>query len=112
MRNHHQLAEPEASRPFVCGLTIGAGYLIGGLLPLIPYFCVQQHQVRLAFYVSIGIMAFAFLTFGYVKTGVEEGFKSKSSVKSAVSEAFTMLAVGASAVGVAVLVIMAINHTL
>lgn len=112
MINYHELAEPEASRPWICGLTIGTGYLVGGLLPLIPYFCVKQDEVRLGFYVSVAVMIVALFTFGYVKTGIDEGWTGKKNVKSAFLEAFAMLLVGGTAVGFVVVVILALNHKL
>ena len=112
MLNQHQLAEPEASRAWICGLTVGTGYLFGGLLPLIPYFCVDQNQVRLGFYISVAVMVVALFAFGYMKTGVDQGWRGSKNVKAAFFEALAMLAVGGIAVGFVVMVILGLNHKL
>lgn len=112
MRNHHEMAEPKNSRPWICAITIGCGYLFGGLLPLIPYFAVRQDQVRDAFYASLAIMIVALFTFGYLKTGLDKGWKGKNNVQSALFEAGMMLLIGGAAVGLSILVIMGINHKL
>ncbi len=112
MRNHHEMAEPKNSRPWICAMTIGCGYLFGGLLPLIPYFAVRQDQVRDAFYASLAIMIVALFTFGYLKTALDKGWKGKKNIQSALFEAGMMLGIGGAAVGFSILVIMGINHKL
>lgn len=68
MRFHHDLPESQAdvSRAYISALTIALGYLLGGLVPLTPYFFVNNNQTALFW--SIGVMAFALFVFGYVKT--------------------------------------------
>jgi len=112
MRNHYGMAEPKTSRPWICAITIGCGYLFGGLLPLIPYFAVHQGQIRDAFYASLAIMIVALFTFGYLKSGLDKGWKGKDNVKSAFFEAGMMLLIGGAAVGLSILVILGINHKL
>lgn len=113
MRNHHEMAEPESSRPWMCAITIGCGYLLGGLLPLIPYFFAVRHdQLRNAFYESLAVMIVALFTFGYVKTGLDKGWKGKDNVQSALLEAIMMLVIGGAAVGFSILVIKGINGQL
>ncbi|KAJ2967765.1 hypothetical protein NQ176_g9506 [Zarea fungicola] len=60
-----RLEKPNIHRAWVSGVTMGLSYLIGGLIPMIPYF-VMPH-VGQAFMVSIGVTAFILLLFGYVK---------------------------------------------
>ena len=112
MRNYYELEEPKASRPGIKALTIGSGYLFGGLLPLIPYFCVKHKDAKVGFHWSLGVMCIALFTFGYVKTAVDEGWWGKEKVKSALFEAVAMLFIGGAAVGFAILVILGINHKL
>ncbi|KAK4166446.1 vacuolar iron transporter Ccc1 [Cladorrhinum sp. PSN259] len=68
--------EPSTSRPVISALTISLGYFLGGLIPLIPYFCVRSSLVK-ALYVSVGVMALALFAFGYVKTGFTTGGKKR-----------------------------------
>lgn len=110
MRFHHQAAAPDAARPFVCALTISMGYFLGGLVPLIPYFCVHRHQVYLALWWSIGIMAVALFAFGWVKTGVVVGWRGRSNVLAALKGALQMVMIGGTAAGAAVGLVRAINH--
>lgn len=112
MLNHFEMAEPKNSRPLICATAIGCGYLFGGLLPLIPYFVVRQGQLRDAFYASLSIMIVALFTFGYLKTGLDKGWKGKEKVQSALFEAGMMLLIGGAAVGFSILIIMGINHKL
>ncbi|KAG2133803.1 VIT family-domain-containing protein [Suillus bovinus] len=61
-------------RVYVSALTIGIGYLIGGIIPLIPYFFVPQAHVALV-YSSI-VTGIVLLVFGAVKarvTGAGQG---------------------------------------
>lgn len=111
MRFHHQAAEPDAARPFVCALTISMGYFLGGLVPLIPYFCVRRDQVYLALWWSIGVMAIALFAFGWVKTGVVVGWRSRSNMLAGLKGALQMVMIGGTAAGAAVGLVRAINHT-
>lgn len=45
------------------GGTVGLGYLLGGLVPMLPYFIVKD-DVLLALWWSIGVTALALLVFG------------------------------------------------
>lgn len=68
MHFHHQLAEADytPSRPYICGLTIALGYVLGGLVALLPYLFIPS--VDRAFTGSVVVMAFALFAFGWVKT--------------------------------------------
>ena len=110
MRFHHQEKEPDAARPIVCALTIGLGYLIGGFVPLLPYLCVEKHQVLLALYISIGIMLFALFLFGWVKTLIVAEKDEEKKYRKAFIGAIQMVAVGGCAAAAAVGIVRGINH--
>ena len=109
MRFHHQAPEPDTSRPFVCALTISLGYFLGGLVPLIPYFIVKQHEVNLALYWSIGVMAVALFAFGYTKTGVVVGWRGRGNVLAALKGALQMTMIGGVAAGASVGLVRALH---
>lgn len=56
---------PNARRSWISALTIGLSYLVGGLIPLLPYFFISVTSTAL--FVSIGITSFTLLVFGFVK---------------------------------------------
>jgi len=65
------LERPDPKRAVVSAVTIGASYVVGGLIPLAPYFFLKD--LALALQVSVGITLFALAVFGCVKahfTGV------------------------------------------
>ena len=70
MRFYHRLAEADyaASRAYLCGLTIALGYVLGGLIPLLPYVFIADTQS--AFLSSVIVMALALFVFGWVKTAL------------------------------------------
>ncbi|KAK0673058.1 VIT family-domain-containing protein [Cercophora samala] len=91
------------TRAMKSAVTIAAGYFLGGLLPLIPYFfLVAGHPGRLmtGLYISIGIMGVALFTFGYVKTGVVVGFGRQQGGKCTWG-GVQMVVVGGMAAGAA-----------
>ena len=59
------LEKPEASRALKSGLTIGGAYILGGLIPLLPY--IAMDVVSTALLWSIGVTVLALFVFGYVK---------------------------------------------
>jgi VIT1/CCC1 family predicted Fe2+/Mn2+ transporter len=59
------LRQPESGRAVRSALTIGGAYVLGGLLPLLPYLLLKQsHQ---ALMLSVVLTLLALLTFGYLK---------------------------------------------
>lgn len=108
-RFHHQLKEPDNKRPFKSAGTLGACYFFAGLIGLFPYICVPANDVYKGLYISIGIEAIALFVFGYLKTGVNVGWRTRGKIWKAYKGAFQMLLVGAVAAGVAVGLIMAVN---
>lgn len=68
MRYELGLELPDANRARNSALTIGASYIAGGLIPLLPYvFCSSVHTGLL---ISAGVTLVALLVFGYVKSKV------------------------------------------
>ncbi|KAI4102634.1 MAG: hypothetical protein L6R37_004290 [Teloschistes peruensis] len=109
MRFHYQEKQPDPSRPLTCGITIGLGYAIGGLIPLIPYFCVRNDQILLALYISIGVMLVTLFLFGFFKTVLLAEKEQDKSTWNACVGGFWMLIVGGAAAAVAVGVVHGIN---
>ncbi|ORY04689.1 Ccc1 family, partial [Clohesyomyces aquaticus] len=81
------LVKPKVSRLYISALVMGLSYLLGGLIPMIPYFAIPN--VTKALFVSIGITVVMLLSFGYVKAIV-----TGTTRKAAVWSAFQTLAVG------------------
>jgi len=81
MKFEHCANEPAASRPLTSGATIAISYLIGGLVPLAPYFFVGSAQVYEGLYISIGVMVIALFIFGYVKTCVVVGWEGHRNIR-------------------------------
>ncbi|KAK8115329.1 hypothetical protein PG999_007398 [Apiospora kogelbergensis] len=57
--------ETRAASPVMVGLSVSIGYLLGGLLPLFPYFFV--HQVVDGLRWSFGVCILALFVFGFTK---------------------------------------------
>ncbi|KAI6246188.1 Vacuolar iron transporter cccA [Erysiphe necator] len=99
MQFKHCEEEPPASRAFVSAITIALGYFMGGMLPLIPYFFVDR--VNSALLWSIGLMIVALFAFGYVKTGIIEGWRGDKNVRSCLYRGLQMVVVGGAAAAAA-----------
>jgi VIT1/CCC1 family predicted Fe2+/Mn2+ transporter len=70
------LEEVPTSRLYGSAITIGLGYLIGGIIPLIPYFFFARAHVALIY--SCILTGFVLLVFGAIKsrvTGAGQGVK-------------------------------------
>ncbi|KAF4416010.1 CCC1 [Fusarium acutatum] len=76
-----RLEKPGSSKSWLSALFMGLSYFIGGLIPMIPYFCFKN--VYHALFASIGISVVILLTFGYVKAHIT-GLDTKESAFSAV----------------------------
>jgi VIT1/CCC1 family predicted Fe2+/Mn2+ transporter len=107
MRHHFNSAEPPDNRPYISAFTLGIAYILGGIIPLLPYFFIIE--VDKALFVSIGLMAFVLLVFGYCKTGVVRGWSGTANVLVGVKGSIQMLIVGAVAAGAAVGLVRALN---
>jgi len=74
MRFELGLERPEPRRAFTSALTIGGAYVVGGLIPLVPYMIFAS--AGRALLVSIVVTLTALTVFGYVKgrfTGLAPG---------------------------------------
>jgi VIT1/CCC1 family predicted Fe2+/Mn2+ transporter len=91
MRFELGLERPDPRRALISALTIGGAYVVGGLIPLVPY--MTMASTRAALIVSTLVTLFALGVFGYVKGH----YTGLSPVRSAVQ---TVL-VGGLAAGVA-----------
>ncbi|MGH9518244.1 MAG: VIT1/CCC1 transporter family protein [Terriglobales bacterium] len=74
MRFELGLEPPEPGRAWSSALTIASAYVVGGLIPLAPYFF--DIPLRHALYASVAVTGAALAVFGYVKgrfTGAPAG---------------------------------------
>jgi len=76
MRFELGLEKPEPGRAVQSGLVIGVSYIVGGILPLFPYFFI--HHPPQALKLSCGLTVAALFVFGYIKGRITTagGFKS------------------------------------
>ena len=65
MRFELGLEEPDPKRARNSALTIALSYIVGGMVPLAPYFFIGS--VHTALMASVGVTLLALLVFGYVK---------------------------------------------
>ncbi|KAI1170067.1 Ccc1 family [Nemania sp. FL0916] len=105
--------EPAGTSPIITGLSIALGYLLGGVLPLAPYFFVHNVNHGLAW--SFGICIAALFIFGSTKEYVlhigslPNGSQARrrqarrTLIKRSIWEGFTMVVLGGLAAAVAVL---------
>lgn len=91
MRYELGLEKPQANRATQSAATIGASYIVGGIIPLSPYFFVDNSQTAL--YYSCAITLVCLFVFGY--------FKSKVTGQPAISGAIKVLFIGALAAAAA-----------
>lgn len=99
MRFELGLERPDPRRAYRSAITIAVAYVVGGLVPLAPYFFTSD--VHAALPVSVGVTAAALLVFGYVKAR----FTGASRVRGALQ---TVL-IGGLAAGAAFLIARAIS---
>lgn len=99
------LEEPAENRQLVSAVTIGGGYLMGGLVPLLPYFFV--HQVGTGLVWSIIVMGITLFWFGYFKTQV--AMSNACTLGKKISEGVQMIVVGGVAAGAAFLCVKALG---
>jgi vacuolar iron transporter family protein len=85
------LEEPDANRATKSAFTIGISYIIGGLLPLIPYMICDDANTGLKY--SAICTLIALFIFGY--------FKSQVTGQPKIKGAFTVMCIGAIASAVA-----------
>ncbi|KUJ20350.1 DUF125-domain-containing protein [Mollisia scopiformis] len=99
MQFQHCEEPPAASRALVSALTIAMGYFFGGLLPLLPYFCVGSDQVFEGLYISLAVMVVALFAFGYGKTCIVVGWREGKHIRAGCSGGIQMVFVGGIAAG-------------
>ncbi len=85
------LDEPDINRARNSALTIGISYIIGGLLPLLPYFFVEDANEGLK--LSAIVTLIALFVFGY--------FKSKVTGQKPFAGAIKVMLIGAAAAAAA-----------
>ncbi|NOW96219.1 VIT1/CCC1 transporter family protein [Mucilaginibacter sp. SG564] len=91
MRYELGLEEPKANRATQSAITIGLSYIVGGIIPLSPYFFIADSTQAL--YYSCGITMICLFVFGY--------FKSKVTGQPAIKGALKVLLIGALAAAAA-----------
>lgn len=100
-----KLSKPDTSKCWISALVMGMSYFIGGLIPMLPYFCLNK--VEDALLSSIGISVIALLVFGYVKA-IFTGTNRRAAIWSAVQTLF----VGALAAGTSYGIVRGVNEKL
>jgi len=91
MRYELGLEEPKANRATQSAITIGVSYIVGGIIPLSPYFFIADSTQAL--YYSCGITMICLFVFGY--------FKSRVTGQPAIKGALKVLLIGALAAAAA-----------
>ncbi len=91
MRFELGLEEPNANRATKSAITIGLSYIVGGIIPLSPYFFTDHAQTGL--YYSCIVTLICLFVFGY--------FKSKMTGQPALTGAIKVVFIGALAAGAA-----------
>jgi len=85
------LEEPDANRATKSALTIGVSYIIGGVIPLLPYFFTDAPNKGLP--ISVVVTLICLFTFGY--------FKSKATGQPVLWGALKVMLIGATAAAAA-----------
>lgn len=93
------LDKPDPNRATRSAITIGISYIIGGIIPLSPYFFIHDTQQALLF--SCGITLLALFIFGY--------FKSKLTGQPPLSGGIKVVVIGALAAAAAFILARMIN---
>jgi len=97
-----RLERPNVSRAWISALVMGLSYLLGGLIPMIPYFAMNN--VNDALFTSIGITITILVAFGYVKARV-----TGTGYLSALGSAAQTLCVGVLAAGSSYGIVRGVN---
>ena len=99
MRFELGLEKPDAARAPTSALTIGASYVVGGLIPLLPY--ILTRNIGVALVASIALTLIALAVFGGVKGWLTGARALRSSVQTVV--------IGSVAAAVAFLIARAVS---
>jgi VIT1/CCC1 family predicted Fe2+/Mn2+ transporter len=81
MRFELGLEEPEPGRALASAATIGGAYIVGGLIPLLPYF--WSDAVSRALPISIAVTLTALFIFGWVKGQITGVFPLRGAFQTA-----------------------------
>ena len=92
---------------YTSAFTIGFGYLVGGLIPLLPYFFIKQAFTALIY--SCVVTGTVLLIFGVVKARVTGAATADGGIRSYVWGAFSTLMVGGAAAGAAYGIVAALE---
>jgi VIT1/CCC1 family predicted Fe2+/Mn2+ transporter len=96
MKFELNLERPDPNRTWISAVTIGVSYLLGGIVPLVPYAIFEN--ARMGLLVSACVTVLALFVFGYVKAKIMGN--SKAFV-SALQMTFVGSIAAAAAYGVA-----------
>ena len=99
MRYELGLEKPLANRATQSAITIGISYIVGGIIPLSPYFF--EHNSQTALYYSCAVTMVCLFVFGF--------FKSRVTGQPAFAGAVKVLFIGALAAAAAFLMAKLIN---
>ncbi|GAM85469.1 hypothetical protein ANO11243_034760 [Dothideomycetidae sp. 11243] len=97
-----KLQKPDARGAWIEALVMGFSYLLGGIIPMTPYFALRN--VDHALFTSIGITVAILVVFGYMKAAMTGNTKS-----DCVWSAIQTLLIGVAAAGASYGVIRGIN---
>jgi len=100
-----KLEKPRRRTAFICALVMGFSYLLGGIIPMIPYFAFTK--VSDALYTSIAVTVVVLIIFGYAKAAIA-GTTRKACLLSSIQT----LAVGVTAAGTSYGIVYGINKRL
>lgn len=98
-----KMEKPSLHDALIAGLVMAVAYFVGGILPMIPYFCVSD--VLTGLFASIVITFFLLIAFGYVKAAVT-GCGREAAIRSA----WQTLLVGAVASGCSFGIVYGLNN--
>src|ERR1700761_6121979 len=96
--------EVPTKRLYISAFTIGMGYLLGGLIPLLPYFFIDKAQVALIY--SCIVTGIVLLIFGAIKARVTGASAGMGGI---VWGAVSTLLVGGIAAGAAFGIVRALE---
>ena len=80
MRFELGLERPDPKRAPISAATIGGSYIIGGLIPLVPY--MLAHNITTALQISVAATGLALLCFGAIKGHFTGTSKLKSALQT------------------------------
>ena len=82
MRFELGLEEPDPRRAVQSAATIAVSYVVGGVIPLVPYIVIPQTQTALQYSIAATIAALAI--FGYTKGHFTGAPKLRSAIRTTV----------------------------